>query len=202
MINHAIAGGFGAAERTTASDRFAGDHAGGILAGQFGILIHHPAHHLWGGTHIRGGHILPRADIAPNRLNVAAAQALFFADSQGGRVNDNTALSATQRNIRHGAFPGHPGGQRAHGIHRFGRMEANTALAWADGVVVLHVEAVKNPDLAIIHAHRDTEMEFAQRPAQVFTHLLIQLKLVGYLVKLLLRHLKGVGCCCVHGSLS
>ena len=195
-VDHAIAGGFGAPQRTAAAHRFAGDHAGGVLARQLGVFVHHPAHHLRGGAHIRRGHVLARTDVLPDLLDPAAAQAFFLADGERGRVNDHAALAAAQRDIRHGAFPGHPGGQRAHGIDRLSRVEANAALVGAAGVVVLHAEAFKDADRAVIHAHRDAEVEFAQRPAQDLAHLRVQLEQLGHMVKLSLRHFKSIGCSC------
>ena len=77
-VDHAEAGGFGAAQRAAAAEGLAGDHAGGVLPDQLGILIHHPAHHLRGGAHVRGGHVLARADVAPHLLHPAAAQSFLL----------------------------------------------------------------------------------------------------------------------------
>jgi hypothetical protein len=72
-------------------------------------------------------------------------------------------------------------------------VKTDSAFARTDRIVVLHAEAVENADEPVIHANRDTEVEFPQRPAQIFTHLLVKIELVGNLVKLLLCHLKGIG---------
>jgi hypothetical protein len=58
---------------------------------------------------------------------------------------------------------------------------------------MLHAESVENADLTVIHSHRDAEMKFPQRPTQVFSYLLVEIQLIGYVIELLLCHLKSIG---------
>ena len=159
---------------------------------QLGILVHHPAHHLRGGAHVRGGDVLADADVLPHLLHPAAAQAFLLADRERGRVDDDAALAAAQRDVRHGAFPGHPGRQRAHHVERLGRVEADAALVGAARVVVLDAEALEDLDRAVVHAHRDAEVELAHRPAQHFGDLRVEVELLGHLIELLLRHFEFI----------
>ena len=164
-VNDAVAGGLGAAFRAAAFDRFAGDHAGGVMTDQLGIFIHHPAHHLGGGVNIRGRHVLARADVLPHLPDPAAAQAFLLIDGKRGGVHDHAALAAAQRDIGHGALPGHPHREAAHGVEGLSRVEAYAALVGAARVVMLHAEAGEDFQRAIVHAHRDAEGELTQRPA-------------------------------------
>jgi len=109
-VDDTKAGGFSAAERTATADRFAGDHAGGVLTNDLGIFVHHPTHHLGGGAYVRGGDIEPWTDIFPKDAHIFPYQALFFTDRQGGRIHHDTTFAATQGNVCHGTFPGHPHG--------------------------------------------------------------------------------------------
>ena len=77
-IDYTKAGSFGTAQRTTISNRFTGDDTRGILTSQFRILIHHPTHHLWGGTHVRSRNILAGTNVFPHLLHPAAHQTFFF----------------------------------------------------------------------------------------------------------------------------
>ena len=57
-------------------------------------------------------------------------------------------------------------GERAHGVERLLRVEADTALAGTAGVVVLHAEAAEHADAAVVHADGDQEGVLAERVAQ------------------------------------
>jgi len=79
-IDDAKASGFGASERTAAANRFAGNHAGGVLPGDARILVHHPTHHLGGGADVRSGDILAGTNVFVHGADVSPAQAFFFTD--------------------------------------------------------------------------------------------------------------------------
>jgi len=191
--NYAETSRFGAPKRTAATNRLTGNHAGGVLPGDARILIHHPAHHLGGGANVRRGYVLARTDVAVHSAHISPAQAFFFRDRKRGGVHHNAALAAAQGDIGDSAFPGHPHGKRPHGVGSFRRVKAQTAFVRPAGVVVLHAVGFEHPDFPVIHTHWQAHMEFAGRPAQNLTNLLIQPKLVGNFVKLLLCHLKCIG---------
>ena len=142
------------------------------------------------GTSWRG------TDVPPHLLHPAAAQAFLLGDGEGGRVDEHAALAAAQRDIGHGALPGHPGGQGAHGVERLGGVEANAALVGAAGIVVLDAVAVEDAQRAVVHAHRDAELELARGPAQDLRHLGVQVEQLGDVVELALRHFKCIDCFC------
>jgi hypothetical protein len=71
-------------------------------------------------------------------------------------------------------------------------VEAQSAFAGASRIIVLHAKSLKHPDRTIIHMHRNAEMKFSLRPAQVFSDRWIQFQLVSDLVELLLCHFERV----------
>ena len=84
---------------------------------------------------------------------VAARDALQFALRQQRGVADDAALGAAERNVDDRAFPGHPGGQRAHFVERHVGREADAALGRAAGDGVLHAIAGEHFDAAVIELH-------------------------------------------------
>ena len=59
------------------------------------------------------------------------------------RVADDAALGATEWDIYHCAFPGHPRGQRAHFVERHVRRKTNAALRRTASDGMLHAITVK-----------------------------------------------------------
>src|SRR5690606_36401894 len=114
-----------------------------VLTDEAGIFIHHPTHHLRGGANIGSGHVIAWTNILPHGSYPTAAQFFLFTDRQCGRIDHDTALTTTQRNVRHGAFPGHPRRQRADGIHGLSWVEANAALVGSASIIMLNAEALK-----------------------------------------------------------
>ncbi len=191
-VDHAIAGGFGAAERAAVTQGLAGEHAGRELADELGIFVHHPAHHLGGGANIGCGHVIARADVLPHHVHPTAAQAFLLMHGKRGGIHDDAALAAAQGDVGDGALPGHPGCQGADGVHGLIGCKANAAFVWAAGIVVLNAIALEDARGAVVHAHRDAEGVFAHRPAQDFGDDGIKLEQFGNMVELLLSHLKGI----------
>ena len=138
------------------------------------------------------GTSLHRADVAGELADPAAADLLLLAQAQVVRVADHAALAAAQRDVHHGALPGHPHGQRADRVDGLLRVEADAALARAAGVVVLDAEAAEDLDRAVVHAHRDAEVVLAHRPAQELARAGVEVQELGDLVELGLGHLEGV----------
>ncbi len=171
VIHHAISGGFGAAQRSPAAHRFAGNHAGSIFPAQGGIFIHHPSHHLWGCAHIGGRYVVAWTNIFPDLFHISAHQPLFFTDGKGGRVNNHAAFTASQRDVCNSTLPGHPHGQSAHGVRSLGGMKPQSAFMRSAGIIVLHPETFENADRSIIHSDGDSEVIFTERPAQKFSDL-------------------------------
>ncbi len=115
-VDDAETSGFSTTQRATATQRLTSDHTRSILTDQLGVLVHHPAHHLRGGTHIGSGHVLAGADVAPHLVHPTAAQFFLLEDGESGRVDRHATLATAQGDIGNGALPGHPHGEGAHGI--------------------------------------------------------------------------------------
>ncbi len=191
-VNHAVAGRFGASERAAAAERFASYYAGRKLTRLLGIFIHHPAHHLRGRANIGSGHVLARTNVAPNVLHPTAAQSFFFGGGKRGGIHNYAAFTAAQRNIGDGAFPSHPHGKRAHGIHRLVSRETNAAFVRTARIVVLNTKACEDLQGTVIHAYRNAERKLARWVAQHFSHFWLQVKFFGDMIKLFLRHCKSI----------
>ena len=95
-----------------------------------------------------------RADRVDDLGDVAARQRFDLALRHLGRVADDAALAAAERNVRDGALPGHPRGQRGHFVERDAGVIADAALGRAERDVVLHAIAGEDLDLAVVHLHR------------------------------------------------
>ena len=191
-VDHAVACGFGAAFGAAAAQGLAGENARGVLADEAGILVHHPAHHLGGGPNVRRGHVVARTDVLPHSLHPAAADLFLFIGGQRRWVADHAALAAAERDVGHGAFPGHPRGEGTDRVEGLGRVEADAAFVGAARIVVLDAESLEDADRAVIHANRDTEGILAHGKAQHFAHAWIQLELFRDAIELFLRHFKGI----------
>ena len=109
-----------------------------------------------------------------------------------GRIHNDAALAAAQRNVRYCAFPGHPRSKRADGVEGLVRGEADAAFIRATRIVVLDAVTLKDTGRAVVHAHRDPERILAHRPAQDFGYRRVQLQQFGYVIKLLLGHCKRI----------
>ena len=191
-IDHAIAGGLGATERAAITEGFACEYAGGELADELGIFVHHPAHHLRGGAHIGRGHIVAGTDVLPHHVHPTTAKAFLLMNGKRGGIHNDTTLAAAQGDVGDCALPRHPGSQSTDGVHGLIGCKANAAFVWAAGIVMLNAITLKDTSGAVIHAHRNAEGIFAHRPAQDFRHGGIQFEQFGNVVKLFLSHIKGI----------
>ncbi len=192
QIHAAAGGGIAAPGRTAQRQRLAGDHAEFVVALHEGELVHHPGHDLRGGVDVGGRHVLLQAEDAPHLADISPAQALQFTQRQRLGVADDAALAAAQGDIHHGALPGHPGRQGADGVDRLAAVEADAALVGAAGVVVLDAETVEDLGGAVVHVHRQRDVQLAQGPAQQFVHSRVQLQEFCGFVQLPLRHLERI----------
>ena len=94
---------------------------------------------------------------------VAARERLQFAIGEHVRIADHAALAAAERDVDHRAFPGHPGGQRAHFVQRHVGREADAALGRAARDGVLHAIAGEDFQPAVVQLHRDVDGDLAWR---------------------------------------
>ena len=63
-------------------------------------------------------------------------------------------FAAAERDVRDGALPRHPGGERRHLVERDARVIADAALGRAERDVVLDAIAGEDLDLAVVHLDR------------------------------------------------
>ena len=92
-------------------------------------------------------------------------------------------LAAAERNVHHGALPGHPRRQRAHFVEAHVRREADAALARPARHGVLHAIAGEHLQASVIELHRNMHRDFARGGAQNLAHPVIQIEPHGGLVK-------------------
>src|SRR5437763_1520422 len=83
--------------------------------------------------------------------------ALQFAAGHFARIANDAALRTAERDIHHRAFPGHPGGKRAHFVNAYIRRESNPALPGSAHGRMQHAIAGENFQLPVVHSHRDVQ---------------------------------------------
>ncbi len=191
-VNDAVACGFGPALGAATADRFAGEHARGVLTDKTGIFIHHPAHHLGRGSDIRRRDIVAGTDVLPHGAHPAAADLFLLDSGERGRVADHAALAAAEGDIGNRAFPCHPGGKSPHCIEGLVGGEADAALVGSARVIVLDAESLEDTHRTIVHADGDAKGIFPHGPAQDFAHAGVEVEHFSDLVELFLCQFKGI----------
>ena len=153
--HHAPAGSSRTSQGTAYGNILAGDETGFVLAGDLAVFIHHPAHDLGIGVHIRSRNIFLFADDAGDLVNVTAGQGFQFPFRQLGHIHDDAALAAAVGKACHCALAGHPESQSLHFIHIDSRMIPHAALGRSHDGAVLATIARKYLNLAVIHLYRN-----------------------------------------------
>ena len=168
--HHAAAGGFAASARSADVDGLSGHARGHGLAHVHGVGIHHPGHDLFVGVDVGGGNIFFGADEFDQFRGVAPGHALDFAHRHLVRIADHATLGAAERDVDHGALPGHPTGQGAHFVECDVGSVTNAAFARTARNGMLHAEAGENFQMPVVHLHRDIHRELTvgitQHPPQ------------------------------------
>jgi hypothetical protein len=152
--------------RAAHADRLARDEAGVLAAVERFELVEHPQHVLGVRHDVRSGHITNGSDIARYRPNPRAAQSFLLALTEAVRRANHAALAATQGDVDDGALPGHPHREGPDGVDRLLRVETDSTLTGAAGVVVLDPEGAEHLHGAVVHPDREAEMILAHRLAQ------------------------------------
>src|ERR1039458_9196820 len=99
-------------------DGLSGDARRHGLPHVHGVCVHHPGHDLFVGIDIRRGNVFFGSDEFDQFGGVAPGHALDFAHGHFVGIADHAALGAAERNVDHGALPGHPTGEGADLIER------------------------------------------------------------------------------------
>ena len=159
--HHAAAGRFAPAERAAHLDRLAGHDGGRRVADVHAVGVHHPRHDLIVGVDVGRRHVLFRTDGVDDLGDVAARQRLELAARHPRRIADDAALAAAERDVRDGALPCHPRGERGDFVERHVRVVADAALGRSERDVVLHAVAGEDLDLAVVHLDRAGDGDLA-----------------------------------------
>ena len=179
----AAAGGFRAAARSAQSHRLAGDHRGHGLALVHGVGVHDPGHGLRVGVDIGRGHVALGADEVDDLGGVAARDAFQLAIGEHVGIADHAAFAAAEGDVDHGAFPGHPGSQRAHFVERDVGGEADAAFGGAARHGVLDAVAGENFQAPIVELHGNVDGEFERGGTENFAEAVVQGEAFGGLVE-------------------
>jgi hypothetical protein len=156
------------------------------------IFIQHPGHDLGVGVYIGRGHILGQANIAGDVAHIGSAEPLQFAGRHLAGIADDAAFGTAQGDVGHGRLPGHPGGQGPDGIDGLIGVEAEPPFVGPRASLYCTRKAAESLGPAVVHAHRNAEMEFTHRFAQEFMHGRIELENGRCLVQLSLGNGKRI----------
>ena len=118
------------------------------------VGVHHPRHDLLVGVDVGRRDVFLRPDGVDDLGDVAAGQRFELAPRHLGRVADDAALAAAERDVRDRAFPRHPRRERGDFVERDAGVIADAALRRAERDVVLHAIAGEHLDLAVVHLDR------------------------------------------------
>src|SRR5208283_3886395 len=131
--HHAAAGGFATSAGAADVDGLSGDDGGDRLPHVHGVGVHHPRHDLFVGVDVGGGDVFFRADEFDQLGGVAAGHALQFAHRHFVRIADYAAFGSAERDVDHGALPGHPAGEGADFVEGDVGRVADAALGRSSG---------------------------------------------------------------------
>src|SRR5271157_424214 len=158
--HHATAGGFAAATRAAEFDGLTGNDGGRGLAGVHGVCIHDPSHGLLVGADVGSGNVALWAKPIRKFSGVAAGEALKFPAGQFAGIADDAAFGAAERNVHHGALPGHPGREGADFIEADVGSKTDAALAGTSDRGMKDAVTDENFELAVVHADGDVKGDF------------------------------------------
>ena len=165
----------------------------GVVAAAEGLVfIQHPQHVLAAGHHVGGGYVAHRSHVAKDLTHPPPTEGFLFPGTEMMRITDHAALAAAQGQVGHGALPGHPHGQGAHGIGRLLGMKADAALAGSAAVVVLDPVALEDLHRTVVHLDGNADMVLPLGLAQELPGALVQVHHVGDTVEFRLGGRKSV----------
>ena len=111
QINHTASGGFISAAGSPQHQWFSGNNCRNSVPLFLAVGIHNPGHDPFVRSHIGSRNILIRADNRTDFCGKAPRQPLQFMAGQPGRINANSPLCSSKREMHERAFPAHPHGQ-------------------------------------------------------------------------------------------
>ena len=101
------------------------------------------------------------------------------------RIADDAALAAAERDVRDGALPRHPRGERGDLVERDAGMVADAAFRGPERDVVLHAIAGEDLDGAAVHLHRTRHDDLALGVREDFPDAALEVQQAGRFVELL-----------------
>ncbi len=148
-----------APERAADRERLAGDDAQDGVALVHRVRVEDPGHHARVGADVGRGDVLLGADLVDDLARVTARQALELAARELLGVADHAALGAAEGQAHQRALPRHPHRERLDLVPGDGRVVADAALRGAAGDVVGDAVAAEDTDRAVVHRHRDRDLD-------------------------------------------
>jgi hypothetical protein len=165
-VEGAIGGGAGTAGDAAERQRLAGQHGRDVSAADLGVLVGHPPHHELVGRDVGSGDVDVGPDRVGDRRDVAAGEPFELGAAQPLDVDRDPALRATEGQVEQRGLEGHPEGQRGDLVDVDPRVEPDAALRRATGAVVADPVAAEDLQPAVVHAHRDRDLERRPRDPQ------------------------------------
>ena len=143
-------------------DRFPRHHRGHGVAFVHGVGVHDPRHHALVRVYIGCRDVRIGAQDFDDAGGVASRHTLQLAHRHRGRIANDAALGAPERDVHQRALPRHPGGQRFDFFEGDVEIEANAALGRSTRRVVQHAVAGIDLDLSAVaeDRHGDNDLFF------------------------------------------
>ena len=180
-----------AADRAADRERLAGDDAEHRVALVHRERVEDPRHHLRARADVGRRDVALRADLVDDLGRVAARHALELLGRELLRVADDAALGAAEREVHQRALPRHPHRQRLELVERDRGVVADAALRRAARDVVRDAPAGEDAHAAVVHRHRDRDLDRLLARAEDRDEVVVDAERVGHVLQLLLGHLQG-----------
>ena len=131
------------------------------------VRVVDPGHRLRVRVHVRRGDVGMRTDHVAQLGDEAAGDLAQLVPRVLLRIADDAALRPTERDVGHGALPGHPRGESAHLVGVHVGVVADAALAGAAHARVQRAEADERPHHAVIPFDRELDRRQPRRAAEI-----------------------------------
>ena len=148
------------------------------MADVHGVCIHDPRHDLLVGVDVRTENIFLRTQQLHQLRGVTPRKALEFTFRHPVGIANHSSGRAAERDVHHGALPGHPAGQSASLVQGDVGGVTDAALGRPAIDRMLHPEPGKYFQLPIVQLHRDMNDNLPAGLAQYFPQALVELELL------------------------
>ena len=103
------------------------------------------------------------SDVGPQAVGEPAYHPLQLVVVELERVEGDTTLGASERDVAERRLPGHPGGQRLYLVQVDHGVESDPTLVGPEQVVVLDPVTAEHPELAVVHPDREVDDDLVLR---------------------------------------